>query len=99
MEKTNGPCASKFLYENIRTVDDIPFSVPHNLTKDQLIEFYMVCIKILNEAGETERAKICREKLRDLDLNDPQSFVPVLVEKFESARISKLQKSIKEHKR
>ena len=99
MVKTNGRCANKFLYENIRTVEDIPYSVPHNLTNDQLAEFYMVCIKILEEAGENERAKICREKLNDLDLNNQQSFAPELVEKFDSARISKLQKSIKEHKR
>lgn len=99
MGKTNGRCANSFLYENIRTVDDIPYSIPHNLTTEQQVEFYMICIKILEEAGENERAKICLEKLRDLDLNDLQSFVPALVEKFESTRISKLQKSIKEHKR
>lgn len=99
MEKTNGQCANKFIYEHIKTVDDIPYSVPHNLTHEQLTEFYMVCIKILEEAGENERAKICREKLNDLDLNDQQSFVPELVEKFEAVRISKLQKSIKEHRK
>ena len=97
MAKTNGPCANSFLYENIRTVDDIPYSIPHNLTNEQLVEFYMISIKILEEAGENERAKICREKLNALD--DHQNFIPELVEKFEAVRISKLQKSIKEHKR
>lgn len=97
MARTNGPCANKFLYENIRTVDDIPYSLPHNLTNEQLAEFYMVCIKILEEAGETERAKICREKLNSLD--SVQNSEPIIVETYERGQLSLLQKSIKEHKR
>ena len=97
MAKTNGPCANSFLYENIRTVDDIPYSIPHNLTNEQLVEFYMISIKILEEAGENERAKICREKLNSL--GSVQNSKPLIVETYESGQLSLLQKSIKEHKR
>ena len=97
MARTSGPCANKFLYEKIKTVNDIPYSVPHNLTKEHLAEFYMVCIKILEEAGENERAKICREKMKDLD--NEQTSEPMIIETYESGQLSLLQKSIKEHKR
>lgn len=93
MGKTNGPCANKAIYEKIKTVDNIPYSVPHNLTKDQLIEFYMVCIKILNEAGETERANICIEKLKAID--DHQEH---LEEVFKGPSLEKLKNEIKAHR-
>lgn len=68
MDKTDqvsNDCKFRDLYE-IKTVEDIPFSF-HSDDVEVLQEFYIIVIKILDEAGETARASICREKLQELE--------------------------------
>lgn len=50
------------IYE-IKGVDEIPFSLPYGKPAEWYIEAYMYFRKLFLQAGETERAEICKEHI------------------------------------
>lgn len=61
MDKQNQACKFKDIYK-MEKVEDIPWSFTSE-DPEVMREFYMVCIKLFDKAGETARAQICRDKL------------------------------------
>lgn len=55
-------CDFKSIYE-IKRAEEIPLSLPYGKTKEWYIEAYMYFMKLFLQAGETERAEICKQHI------------------------------------
>lgn len=59
-------CKFENIY-SIKKASDIPYSLPYGMDKEWYIEAYMHFYKLLIEDGQTERAQVCLDKIKEIE--------------------------------